>query len=207
MRHSIAHFHALPALDVPAVEMASHASRHWFGRTEIDRALNSRAVATREFAGEGLMTIWAIHYLDERQAIETPERFFQTPLARTLMAGLKVQEHRMVRSVLTFAMQDREQLEPRISAVQPTRSDLFEYQKRQMIDALGPEAGEQRMREDKSVPELVESCFTAFEWLLECIRSVEAETIGVLILRDRRRPRRRWLTTRCSGPGPQVQFS
>jgi hypothetical protein len=206
MRHSIAHFHTLPALDISAVETASQASRRWFG-TELDRVLNSRAVTTREFAGEGLMTIWAIHYLDERQAIETPERFFQTPLARTIMAGLEVQERRKVRSVLTFETQDREQLEPRMSAVQPTRSDLLEYQKRKMIDALGSEAGEQRMREDKSVPELVESCFMAFEWLLSCIKSVEAGTIGVLILRDRRRRRRRWLTTRCSGPGPQVQFS
>jgi hypothetical protein len=207
MRHSIAHFHTLPASDVSAVETASHASRHWFGGTEIDRVLQSRATRTREFASEGLMTTWVIHYLDERGAVESPERFFQTPLSRSLMSGFEVQERRKVRAVLTFDVSDRERLEPQMSATKPTRSDLFEYQRQKIVDALGPDAGEQRMREDESVPKLVESCFTAFEWLFECVRTIEANQIGVLIVRDSRRQRRRWLTHRCTGPRPPNAFS
>jgi hypothetical protein len=133
------------------------------------------------------MTTWVIHCLEERDVIQAPERFFRTPLAQTLAGGLEVQQRRKTRAVLTFSVADREQLEPKMSATKPMRSDLFEYHRQKLIEALGMEAGEKRMREDESIPQLVASCFGAFEWLVECVRLIEANTIGVLIVRDTRR--------------------
>jgi hypothetical protein len=208
MRHAVAQFHVLPLGNIAAIEAAaSRTTRPWLAAAPIDAALRETSSDVREFPREGMMATWPLFYLCAREVIPFPQKYFAAPLAQRVKQGVEFQERSRTSRVMVFSAADTAALRDVMRAVSPTESDIFRYHKRQLEDALGVEAAEQRMREDATVPELVADCDAAFGWLLACLSRVDAASVGLLIVRDARRRRLRWLTRRCAGPGPRAAVS